>query len=150
MNTLPCATQPALYDIVLFDDDVPAETRAAARVKAVALCATCPRPCDERVTTATRPRTLVLLPDDHMPPATEGRRAPEVPQFGGTRRRQPQVAVGWDYVRPHQRVAAWTRMAGQMAAAGRSIPEIAAGLAVDEATAARLAGAALSMERGIA
>ncbi|MEU9000485.1 hypothetical protein [Streptomyces sp. NPDC048551] len=150
MNALPCAARPALYDIVLFEEDVPAEARTAARITAAGLCATCPQPCDGRVTTATQPRALTLLPDDYMPPTAEGRSAPEVPQFGGPRRREPQMAIGWDYVRPHQRVAAWTRMAGQMAAAGRSVHEIAAGLAVDEATAARLIEVAASSERGVA
>jgi len=150
MNALPCTAQPALYDIVLFEEDAPVEARATARITAAGLCTTCPQPCDERVTNATQPRALTLLPDDYMPPTTDGRRAPDVPQFGGPRRREPQMAIGWDYVRPHQRVAAWTRMAGQMATAGRSVQEIAAGLAVDEATAAWLVEAAASSERGAA
>lgn len=53
---------------------------------------------------------------------------------------QQAVKVGSDYVPPAKRRAEWTRMAGELNAAGRSTAEIAAALAVDEDLAAELVG----------
>ena len=53
---------------------------------------------------------------------------------------QQAVKVGSDYVPPAKRRAAWTRMAGEMNAAGRSTAEIAVALAIDEDLAAELVG----------
>lgn len=72
MASLPCVGRPRLYDLVLFNDEAPADKRAAARTEAAGLCARCPSPCPDRVTADTEPRPLVLLPDDWMPPVTEG------------------------------------------------------------------------------
>lgn len=118
MTSTPCISDPALYDRVLFDDAT-SEERAQARSEAAALCARCPSPCDARVTDATQPQPLVLLP-------AAPRRRPRVPK------------TGRDYVRPQQRPAAWARMARALADEGRSLPDIAAGLCVSEATAQAL------------
>jgi hypothetical protein len=53
---------------------------------------------------------------------------------------QQAAKVGSDYVPPAKRRAEWTRMAGEMNAAGRSTAEIAAALAIDEDLAAELVG----------
>lgn len=144
MSALPCTGRSALYDLVLFDDDAPADKRDAARTEAASLCARCPSPCPERVTADTAPRHLALLDDGWMPPATEGR-AEQVPPpprtWSADRRAAAAVAVGRDYVRPHQRPAAWARMAADLAAKGRTLGEIAADLCVSEDTAAALLGA---------
>ncbi|MCQ8194671.1 hypothetical protein [Streptomyces rugosispiralis] len=48
--------------------------------------------------------------------------------------------VGSDYVPPAKRRTAWTRMAGEMNADGKTVAQIAAALAVDVDTAAELIG----------
>lgn len=55
---------------------------------------------------------------------------------------EPEQAdtVGSAYVPPAKRRAEWTRMAGEMHAAGRTTSDIAAALAIDEDLAAELVG----------
>ena len=144
MTALPCVGRSALFDLVLFNDEAPADERAAARAEAAGLCARCPSPCPEKVTADTAPRHLVLLDDDWMPPAAEGKPEPQVPAartWSADRRAGAAVTVGHGYVRPHQRPAAWARMAADLAARGRTLAEIAASLCVSEDTAAALLGA---------
>jgi DNA-binding NarL/FixJ family response regulator len=130
---LPCTGRPELFDAVLWpEDDTPAPPAAVA--EAAALCARCPARCDQAVTATTQPRPVTLLADDWLPPASEGVPTPEVPTFGGRRHRQPAIATGRDYVRPHQRETAWARMAAELADAGRTVPDIAAQLCVSEDT----------------
>ncbi|MFF4607785.1 hypothetical protein ACFY12_34230 [Streptomyces sp. NPDC001339] len=55
---------------------------------------------------------------------------------------EPELAVepGSSYVPPAKRRIAWTRMAGEMNAAGRTTAEIALALAISEDLAAELVG----------
>lgn len=137
MAQLPCTGQTALYDLVLFDDTTAGPARAEAQHRAAALCAACPAPCEQQVTVDTVPQTLVLLPSDWLPPAREGKPEPEQ-RTPRRRQRETLPPVGRDYVRPAQRVTAWARMAGEDAARGRSLADIALDLCVSEDTAAEL------------
>lgn len=49
MTALPCTTNPRLYDTAS-DNDTPDRKRAQAIQQATALCATCPAPCEQKVT----------------------------------------------------------------------------------------------------
>lgn len=135
----PCITAPHLYDAVLFDEDVAEGTRDTARREAARLCAGCPMVagCADRVTADTAPRHLASLPDGWMPPVTEGRAAPVEPPrrtWSAERRAGAAITVGRDYIRPHQRLTAWARMAAEDAARGASVAEIAWSLCVSEDT----------------
>ena len=135
---LPCTGRGDLYDLVLFDDEAPADDRVQAVHQAAALCATCPRPCDQKVTADTTPVELVLLEPDWMPPAREGK-AEAKPKAHGWRvpnRQRPQI--GRDYVPPDKRIQAWARMAASRADLGHSLADIATDLCVSVETAAEL------------
>ena len=136
MSRLPCTDHADLYDLVLFDDG-PAEARSEALRRAAGLCVSCPSPCEQKVGADTAPIELVLLPEDWMPTAREGKPEPKV-ATPAKRAREVVRGIGFDYVRPDQRVAAWARMAGEHAARGDSLPAIAAALCVSESTAAAL------------
>lgn len=117
MSTLPCTGHTGLYDLVLFDEDAEPAARTQALHRAAALCAGCPAPCEQKVTADSGPRELVLLADDWMPPAREGRTKPKTPP---------------------KRVAIWARMATEYADQGVPLAQIAERLCVTEATAAAL------------
>lgn len=136
MTVLPCFGNQAVYDALF--DDVPAAQRQAAQAEAASLCGRCPSPCADKVTAAAAPRVLELLPTGWMPPATEGRPEPEIPTVGKRRARDTAPGIGCDYVPTDKRVQAWARMAGERAAQGWQLADIALELCVTEDTAQRL------------
>jgi hypothetical protein len=133
---LPCVGHAGLYDTVLFDD-APSPQREQALHRAAALCGTCPAQCDQVVTIDTGRHELVLLDPDWMPPAREGKPDPE-PRVVRKRVKTNLSAIGKDYIRPDQRIAAWARMAAEYVAVGRSLTDIAEELCVTEETVVRL------------
>ena len=133
----PCLGHADLYDIALFDD-APAQQRQQAVHRAAALCATCPNPCEQKVTTDSAPVELVLLEPDWMPPQREGRPDLQPRAAGRKRTRQPDTVVDQDYVPASRRVAAWASMAADRAALSHPVADIAADLCVSEDTARQL------------
>jgi hypothetical protein len=133
----PCLGHADLYDIVLFDD-APTEQRQQAVHRAAALCATCPTPCEQKVTADSGPAELVLLEPDWMPAAREGRPEPEQRTFGGRHRKSDGPAVGREYVPTGRRASVWAAMAVERAALGHTLLDIATDLCVTEDTARQL------------
>lgn len=139
MTALPCVGNADLYDLVLFDDEAPATERTQAVHRAAALCAGCPRPCEQKVTTDSGPTELVLLEPNWMPPQREGKPDPEPKAVGGRKRtKEPDIQVGADYVATNRRVAVWAEMCADRADLGHSVADIAADLCVSEDTVTRL------------
>lgn len=137
-GSLPCVGNAALYDLVLFEDGDSAERQQAVH-RAAALCASCPAPCDQKVTADSGPAELVLLESDWMPPQREGKPDPE-PRMPVRRKRtkQPDIQVGADYVPTNRRVAVWAELCADRATLGHSVTDIALDLYVSEDTAAQL------------
>lgn len=129
---LPCTGHSHLYDAILWPDDNTTASPAAI-AQAAALCSRCPAPCEQKITTDSKPRPLVLLDYDWMPPAHDG-----VPDPTPRRDRQPTTQRSRDHARPEERVTVWAQMAAQRAAQGESLPDIADWLCVTQDTAQRL------------
>lgn len=147
MTVTPCVGRADVYDTALHDEDATDAQRAQAIHTAAALCNGCPLAvgCTGRVTVDAAPAELVLLPDDWMPPETAGVPIPEAPPvpnaWPASRRQGAAITVGREYVRTEKRPAVWARMAGDLAAAGRTVPQIADALCVSEDTVRTLLGA---------
>jgi len=137
-GTLPCRGNAALYDLVLFEDGASPERQQAVH-RAVVLCASCPTPCELKVTADSGPAELVLLEPGWMPPEREGRPEPQ-PRMPVRRKRDAgsDIQVGADYVPTTRRVAVWAGMCADRAALGHSVSDIAAELCVSEDTITRL------------
>jgi len=135
---LPCVGNADLYDLVLFDDEAPAAARTQAVHRAAALCAGCPRPCEQKVTADSGPAELVLLEPDWMPPQREGRPDPKPQTVSGRKRtKEPDIQVGADYVPTNRRVAVWAEMCADRAALGHSGAHIAGDVCVSEGAGTR-------------
>lgn len=142
-HVLPCVGHAGLYDAVLFPEKgKPADP--SARASAARLCAGCPAPCGQKVTADTVAPLLRLLDEDWLPPAKEGRAAPEPPTPTRRRQRTHLPPIGRDYVKPSHRPAAWARMARQLTDQGASAEQVAEQLCVSPDTARAL------IERGAA
>ncbi|MFJ3793819.1 hypothetical protein [Kitasatospora sp. NPDC090091] len=135
MSTLPCTTRLDVYDALL-DAELDTQAYKAAHDQAAQLCGACPRPCIEKVTATSAPRTVQDFDDTEWIPAP----APAVllPLNTVRRSRVYWPPTGRDYVQPDRRPTAWARMAAELADDGRTLPDIAAALCVDEATATAL------------
>lgn len=132
---LPCTTQPNVYDVLL-DEESNTSAYKAARDTAIRLCSTCPTPCPQMVTLDSAPPIVDDFDDTEWIPTP----APVVLLPVGPTRRRPEYfpPTGRDYVRPERRPAAWARMAAELAAEGRSVPDIALALCVSEDTVTAL------------
>ncbi|MFI6055471.1 hypothetical protein ACIBCO_35965 [Streptomyces violascens] len=162
--TLPCVGHEAVYDALF--DDAPADLRADAQAKAVALCARCPRPCPDQVITVSEPRTAPELPDGWLPEQREGRAlytgreswhgTPSgITTYGcpcqacadahtAHTNRLKAISLGRPmaksraYIPTKNRVAAFARMALDLHREGRTTADIALALCVSETDAQRL------------
>lgn len=161
MTLLPCTTRLDVYD-ALFDDEAP-EQQATAHPIAVRLCASCPAPCPEKVTEASAPREVELLPDGWLPRTTVGHagftglepwhgRADAVQVHGCRCQRctdayQPDAKpsrqrVYWPksraYVPVNRRIQVWAADARRLQEAGATVQGIADQLCVTADTAQAL------------
>lgn len=152
-GVLPCRSHEALYDIVLFDEGDPAERQQATH-QAAGLCASCPAPCELKVTTSS-PTTACLEPsygnylahkkrgEEACDGCKEAKRAydrelyAKNPAKARARQRAYEVRSSYPLVVP-ERIALMAGMAAELAAGGRTDEEVAAGLCVSEQVAVEL------------
>lgn len=151
-GVLPCQGHEALYDIVLFGEGDPTERQQAVR-QAMALCGSCPAPCELKVAAGSCPERKCpsyrgylahkKRGEDACEGSKEAKRAYDREQYAKNptkaraRQRAYEARSSQPVVVP-ERIALMASMAAELAAGGRTGEEVAASLCVSEQVAVEL------------